>query len=194
MPLASDRVAKLPNYKNIENLRFPNKRSLFEVTDDYTKKLEEIQECPTRRAAGGTKGSGFFYRQKRRDFAKRNSKAYGLDLVKIKDFEKIKTYLEENDLSLDEVSSVLGQCDAYWKLRFRTRSVWIADNQALLNHFLAIEKSIEPNDQASGEEKCSFGTPCGALSSITTENLWFPWCLLVRHSEQTLFVWRFTNR
>ena len=57
MPLASDRVAKLPNYKNIE------------VTDDYTKKLEEIQE------------SGFFYRQKRRDFAKRNSKAYGLDLV-----------------------------------------------------------------------------------------------------------------
>mgnify|MGYP005628877303 FL=1 len=58
------------------------------------------------------------------------------------------------------MSSVLGQCDAYW----------IADNQALLNHFLAIEKSIEPNDQASGEEKCSFGTPCGALSSITTED------------------------
>lgn len=58
------------------------------------------------------------------------------------------------------MSSVLGQCDAYW----------IADNQALLNHFLAIEKSIESNDQASGKEKCSFGTPCGALSSITTED------------------------
>ena len=41
-------ITLFDNTKNIENLRFPNKRSLFEVTDDYTKKLEEIQECPTR--------------------------------------------------------------------------------------------------------------------------------------------------
>ena len=101
------------NYKNIE------------ITHGYTKKLEDIQE------------SGFFYRQKRRDSAKRNSKAYGLDLVFPEYREiKIKTYLEENNLSLDEVSSVFGQYDGYW----------VADNQALLNHFLKLV-SIELSDQ-----------------------------------------------
>ena len=92
----------------LENLQIAETGTLFdnykdiEVTEEYTKKLESIQE------------SGFFYRQKRRNRAKRNSKAYGLDLV-FPEYQKkkIKTYLEENDLSLDEVSSVLGQCDAY---------------------------------------------------------------------------------
>ena len=79
------------NYKDIENLRFPNKRSLFEVTEEYTKKLESIQE------------SGFFYRQKRRDHAKRNLESYGVTLV-FPEYrqKKIQKYLQENNLGLNE--------------------------------------------------------------------------------------------
>lgn len=84
----------------LENLQIAETGTLFdnykdiEVTEEYTKKLESIQE------------SGFFYRQKRRDHAKRNLESYGVTLVFPEYQEKkIKTYLEENDLSLDEVKT-----------------------------------------------------------------------------------------
>lgn len=109
----------------LEKLQIPNTGNLFEsykdieVTKEYTKKLESIQE------------SGFFYRQKRRDHAKRNLESYGATLVFPEYREKkIKKYLQENNVGLDEVSvaatNVLTECNAYW----------VPDNQALLNHFL----------------------------------------------------------
>ena len=121
----------------LENLQIPETGTLFdnykdiEVTEEYTKKLKSIQE------------SGFFYRQKRRDHAKRNLESYGVTLV-FPEYrqKKVQKYLEENNLGLNEVSAVLTECDAYW----------VPDNQALLNHFLNEQRSAaltETNDSSS---------------------------------------------
>ena len=96
----------------LENLQIPETGTLFdnykdiEVTEEYTKKLKSIQE------------SGFFYRQKRRDHAKRNLESYGVTLV-FPEYrqKKVQKYLEEKNLGLNEVSAtetnVFTECNAY---------------------------------------------------------------------------------
>jgi len=91
--------------------------------------------------------SGFFYRQKRRDYAKRNSKVYGLDFVFPEyQLKKIKEYENENNFWCDTElpSKVFRQYNGYW----------VPDNQALLNHFLKDEAKKSSTSFPKGAGAC----------------------------------------
>ena len=122
--------------------------------------------------------SGFFYPQKRRDHAKRNSKIYGLDLVFLEyQLKKIKEYENENNFWCDTElpSKVFRQYNAYW----------VPDNQALLNHFLKGNgRSPLPLKDEAKKSSTSFPKGAGACVKSLTSIAGNPYGVNLRFASQ----------